>query len=111
MSVCWIDYDNDGAEDLYVANMWTAAGVRVAVQDAFKQESSPESPHAFQKARDGELALSRIMETKFENATTLTAGCGVGRWAWSSDAFDFDHDGFPIFMSRMAWCRARSAMT
>ncbi len=19
----------------------------------------------------------------------------MGRWAWSSDAFDFDHDGFP----------------
>ena len=26
MSVCWLDYDNDGADDLYVANMWTAAG-------------------------------------------------------------------------------------
>ena len=26
MSVCWFDYDNDGAEDLYVADMWTAAG-------------------------------------------------------------------------------------
>ena len=22
-------------------------------------------------------------------------GVGMGRWAWSSDAFDFDHDGFP----------------
>jgi hypothetical protein len=30
MSVCWFDYDNDGAEDLYVANMWTAAGERIS---------------------------------------------------------------------------------
>ena len=26
---------------------------------------------------------------------TTAAGVGMGRWAWSSDAFDFDHDGFP----------------
>ena len=23
------------------------------------------------------------------------AGVEMGRWAWSSDAWDFDHDGFP----------------
>ena len=28
---------------------------------------------------------------------TKTRGRGrrMGRWAWSSDAWDFDHDGFP----------------
>ena len=25
----------------------------------------------------------------------VTAGVGMGRWSWSSDAWDFDHDGFP----------------
>jgi hypothetical protein len=30
MSVCWFDYNNDGVEDLYVGNMWTAAGERVS---------------------------------------------------------------------------------
>jgi len=39
MSVCWIDYDNNGAEDLYVANMWTAAGERVSSQEIFKEDS------------------------------------------------------------------------
>ena len=37
MSVCWFDYDNDGAEDLYVANMWTAAGMRISTQDVFRR--------------------------------------------------------------------------
>src|SRR5580704_16659860 len=36
MSVCWFDYDNDGADDLYVADMWTAAGERISAQDIFK---------------------------------------------------------------------------
>ena len=25
----------------------------------------------------------------------LPRGVGMGRWSWSSDAWDFDHDGFP----------------
>ena len=29
MSAAWFDYDGDGNPDLYVANMWTAAGQRV----------------------------------------------------------------------------------
>ena len=37
MSVSWLDYDNDGAEDLYVANMWTAAGERVSMQNDFQE--------------------------------------------------------------------------
>jgi tetratricopeptide (TPR) repeat protein/thiol-disulfide isomerase/thioredoxin len=30
---------------------------------------------------------------KFDDETQKS-GVGIGRWAWSSDAFDFDHDGF-----------------
>jgi len=30
---------------------------------------------------------------RFENVSKL-AGVEMGRWAWSSDAWDFDHDGF-----------------
>ncbi len=45
MSVCWFDYDNDGREDLYVANMWTAAGKRLSTQEAF-QKDAPEAVRA-----------------------------------------------------------------
>ena len=41
MSVCWQDFDNRGAEDLYVADMWTAAGNAFQCQDVF-QKSAPE---------------------------------------------------------------------
>ena len=92
MSISWLDYDNDDAEDLYVANMWTAAGVRVSMQDIFKKDSSKEVRSLYQKHAMGN-SLLRNHGAAFDD-TTNSAGVGVGRWAWSSDAFDFDHDGF-----------------
>ncbi len=93
MSVCWFDSNHDAAEDLYVADMWTAAGLRVAGQAAFKQESSPEIRALYQKHAMGNSLFENHRE-KFQDRT-LSSGAGVGRWAWSSDAFDFDHDGYP----------------
>ena len=29
MSACWLDFDNDGKQDIYAAGMWVAAGMRV----------------------------------------------------------------------------------
>jgi Tfp pilus assembly protein PilF/peroxiredoxin len=97
MSVSWLDYDNDGAEDLYVANMWTAAGERVSRQEVFKKDSSKEVRALYQKHAMGNSLLRNAPKNQgrvFED-TTDSAGVGMGRWAWSSDAFDFDHDGFP----------------
>ncbi|HET6176142.1 MAG TPA: tetratricopeptide repeat protein [Candidatus Sulfotelmatobacter sp.] len=92
MSVSWLDYDNDGAEDLYVANMWTAAGERVSAQEVFKKESSAEVRALYQKHAMGN-SLFHNRGAVLEEATK-SSGVGMGRWAWSSDAFDFDHDGF-----------------
>jgi len=95
MSVSWLDYDNDGSPDLYVANMWTAAGERVSMQEAF-QKDAPEPVRAFYRkhAMGNSLFLSRDRQVAFEDATAQ-AGVGMGRWSWSSDSWDFDHDGFP----------------
>ena len=101
MGVCWFDYDNDGAEDLYVANMWTAAGERITMQDAFKKTSPADvrmlyHKHAmgnslFHNSTPNPAQAARV--SAFEDCTS-SAGVGVGRWAWSSDSWDFDHDGF-----------------
>ena len=92
MSVSWLDYDADGAEDLYVANMWTAAGLRVSMQDAFKKGSAPDIRALYQKHAMGNSLLQNGGST-FKDITR-SSGTGIGRWAWSSDSFDFDHDGF-----------------
>jgi len=93
MSVCWLDHDNDGSDDLYVANMWAAAGERVSMQEIFKKDSPPRVRALYQKHAMGN-SLFRNRGGSFENATN-SSGAGMGRWSWSSDAFDFDHDGFP----------------
>ncbi len=96
MSVCWFDYDNDGPEDLYVADMWTAAGERISMQDIFKKDAPGETRALYHKHAMGNSLfrnMSRNSGGAFED-TTRTAGVGIGRWAWSSDSWDFDHDGF-----------------
>jgi tetratricopeptide (TPR) repeat protein len=92
MSVCWFNYDNDSAEDLYVANMWTAAGQRVSMQDVFKKDSAKEVRALYQKHAMGN-SLFHNQSAAFQD-TTKFSGAGMGRWSWASDAFDFDHDGF-----------------
>ena len=93
IGVGWLDSDNDGHEDLYVANMWTAAGVRVSMQDVFKNDSPQAVRALYQKHAMGNSLFRNRGET-FDDVTD-SSGVGIGRWSWSSDAFDFDHDGFP----------------
>ena len=92
MSVCWFDYDNDGREDLYVADMWTAAGERVSTQAIFKPDTPADIRALYHKHAMGN-SLFHNEGNAFEDRTKA-GGVGVGRWSWSSDAWDFDHDGF-----------------
>ena len=95
MSVGCFDYNNDGVQDLYVANMWTAAGERVAMQDIFQKGAPQQVRQLYYKHAMGNSLFrnSGVNSGGFQDATSA-AGVGMGRWAWSSDAWDFDHDGF-----------------
>jgi len=92
MGLCWLDYDNDGADDLYVADMWTAAGERVSSQEIF-QKDAPRAVRALYRKHAMGNSLFHNRGGAFEDVTAA-AGVGTGRWSWSSDAWDFDHDGF-----------------
>ncbi len=93
MSVGWLDYDNNGYQDLYVANMWTAAGQRITMQEAFGKINSPQSRVLNRKHAMGNSLLRNVGDGTFQDITAK-AGVGMGRWSWSSDVIDFDHDGY-----------------
>jgi len=93
MSVCWVDYNNDGKEDLYVADMWTAAGLRVSDQAIFQKDANKEVRALYRKHAMGNSLFRNRGAGTFEDESSRS-GTAVGRWAWSSDAWDFDHDGF-----------------
>jgi len=94
MSVCWFDYDNDGAQDLYVADMWSAAGLRVSMQEVFQKDAPEDVRALYRKHAMGNSLLRNDKNGVFEDRGA-PAGVEMGRWSWSSDAWDFDHDGFP----------------
>ncbi len=93
MSACWADLNNDGRQDVYVSNMWSAAGQRVSQQKNF-QEKVPADIRAFYRHHARGNSLYRNQgDGKFQNVAAQ-AGAEMGRWAWCSDAWDFDHDGY-----------------
>ena len=94
MGVCWFDYDNDGAEDLYVADMWSAAGNRVSMQETFQKDVPEEVRALYRKHARGNSLFRNNKNGAFQDASA-SAGVEMGRLSWSSDAWDFDHDGFP----------------
>jgi tetratricopeptide (TPR) repeat protein len=92
MGVCWFDPGNSGAADLYVADMWTAAGERISAQPEFQRGAPPEVRALYHKHAMGNSLFNNLGNGKFRDETTFDGG-GMGRWAWSCDSWDFDHDG------------------
>ena len=90
MSACWTDVDNDGNPDLYVADMWSAAGERVSHQPQFHTGSLHLG--LYQRHARGNALYRNQGNGTFTNISD-PAGVEVGRWAWGSDSWDFDHDG------------------
>jgi tetratricopeptide (TPR) repeat protein len=93
MSGCWLDFDNDGRQDLYVADMWTAAGMRVSQQENFQKKSDKQIRDIYRKHAMGNSLFQNYGGRSFADASARS-GTTMGRWAWSSDAWDFNHDGF-----------------
>jgi tetratricopeptide (TPR) repeat protein len=93
MSACWADFDNDGKQDVYVSNMWSAAGQRVAQQKLFHKNAPEEIRDLYKRHARGNALYRNQGDDKFENISQRAA-VEMGRWAWSSDFWDFDHDGY-----------------
>jgi len=93
MSCAWCDYDNDGHQDVYVPSMWEAAGQRVSEQKQFHEKAPENIRELYQRHARGNALYRNQGNGRFENAGHQ-AGVEMGRWSWSSDFWDFDHDGY-----------------
>ncbi len=100
MSASWFDYDGDGRFDLYISNMWSDAGRRIVSSKAFQPaQASPEIAEAYRRHTKGNSLYRNLGKGRFAE-TGARENVEIGRWAWASDAHDFDNDGSPeIFIT------------
>ncbi len=93
MSVSWSDYDRDGVMDLYVSNMFSAAGRRVTSQQLFKPGASALVRKRLQRFARGNTLLRGRKDAAFSDES-LAANVNMGRWAWASSFVDLNADGW-----------------
>jgi tetratricopeptide (TPR) repeat protein len=92
MSACWVDFDNDGKQDIYAAGMWVAAGMRIFGDPHFHANNPEKIRALYNRHTIGNSLYRNEGDGRFQNVARQ-AGVEMGRWAWSTDAWDFDHDG------------------
>lgn len=93
MSACWADFNNDGRQDIYITSMWEAAGQRVSDQTQFHQQAPQSIRALYQRHARGNALYRNQGDGTFQNISQQ-AGVAMGRWSWSADFWDFDHDGY-----------------
>jgi Flp pilus assembly protein TadD len=93
MSAAFVDYDNDGLLDIYTGNMWSASGLRVTSLPTFLPDAPADVRALYRHHAQGNSLFRNRGDGTFEDKT-IAARANMGRWAWSSDALDFDNDGW-----------------
>ena len=93
MSVSWGDYNRDGWTDLYVSNMFSAAGNRITFQRQFKPGTDDLSRKHLQRHARGNTLFENTGKGTFKDVS-LDAGVTMGRWAWGSGFTDINNDGW-----------------
>jgi hypothetical protein len=93
MSATWADINHDGWMDLYVSNMFSAAGNRITYQRQFKDDVSEDTRQVFQRHARGNSLFQSDGKAGFKD-TSVELGVTMGRWAWGSKFVDFNNDGW-----------------
>ena len=93
MSVAWGDANRDGRMDLYVANMFSAAGNRITRQSQFKSSAADPVRNRLRRFARGNSLFQQGESGRFRDVS-LAAGVTVGRWAWGSVFVDINNDAW-----------------
>ncbi|MBK7641809.1 MAG: CRTAC1 family protein [Planctomycetes bacterium] len=87
------DVDGDGLLDLYVTNMHSPAGGRIASQPAW-MPAHPELRGDYVRHARGNTLLRARGDGTFEDVTE-SAGVAPAGWAWGSRFLDWSNSGWP----------------
>ena len=94
MSCAWCDYDNDGHQDVLCPQACgKCAGQRVSGQKQFHENAPQNIRELYQRHARGNALYRNSGDGTFQNVGHQ-ANVEMGRWSWSSDFWDFDHDGY-----------------
>ncbi len=93
MSVSWGDYNRDGLMDLYISNMFSSAGGRIAFQQQFQHTSDENVRAHLQRHARGNTLYQNLGDGTFADVSE-SAGVTMGRWAWGSHFVDLNNDAW-----------------
>lgn len=89
MGASWGDYDLDGAQDLYVSNMYSKAGSRIVAQVDGLDERFGRSAHGNLLFRNTGDAFQLVSGLEPPALNVARAG-----WSWGGQFVDIDNDSF-----------------
>ena len=93
MSTAWADVNHDGLMDLYVSNMFSAAGNRVTYQRKYMKESSEANRSQMRYLSRGNSLFVNAGERGFIDVGAEAAVVN-SQWAWASKFCDINNDGW-----------------
>ena len=93
MSSCWGDCNNDGKVDLYVGNMYSGAGNRVAFQQRFQQHAPGDVKAKLQRTARGNSLFIKQNDGRYRDVS-ISSRAFQGRWSWGSIFVDVNNDGW-----------------
>lgn len=93
MSVSWGDFNRDGLMDLYISNMFSSAGGRIAFQRQFQDSGDEETRAQLQRHARGNTLYQNLGDGTFADVS-VEAGVTMGRWAWASRFVDLNNDAW-----------------
>ena len=79
--------------DVYISNMFSAAGNRITYQDQFKADATYEVKRRIQRLARGNTLLQNAGSGVFHDRSA-DAGVEMGRWSWDSKFVDLNNDGW-----------------